>query len=62
MRMPRARLHGAPAIVVDLGTATTFDVVDADGAFVGGAIAPGCGLGMDALATRTAQLPHVSDC
>jgi type III pantothenate kinase len=54
-----AQLHGAPAIVVDLGTATTFDVVDAGGSFVGGAIAPGLGLGLDALATRTAQLPRV---
>jgi type III pantothenate kinase len=53
------RLYGAPAIVVDLGTATTFDVVDADGAFVGGAIAPGVGLGLEALASRTAQLPRV---
>lgn len=54
-----ARLHGVPAIVVDLGTATTFDVVAADGAFLGGAIAPGVGLGVDALAQRTAQLPRV---
>lgn len=54
-----ARLYGTPAIVVDLGTATTFDVVDADGQFMGGAIAPGIGLGLDALATRTAQLPRV---
>jgi type III pantothenate kinase len=54
-----ARIYGAPAIVVDLGTATTFDVVAADGAFVGGAIAPGLGLGVDALAARTAQLPRV---
>jgi type III pantothenate kinase len=53
------RLHGAPAIVVDLGTATTFDVVAPDGAFVGGGIAPGLGLGLDALASRTAQLPRV---
>ena len=36
-----ARLHGTPAIVVDLGTATTFDCVATDGAYVGGAIAPG---------------------
>lgn len=55
-----ARLHGAPAIVVDLGTATTFDVVSSDGAFVGGAIAPGLGLGIEALAERTAQLPRIS--
>ncbi len=54
-----ARLHGAPAIVIDLGTATTLDVVAPDGAFVGGAIAPGVGLGVDALAQRTAQLPRV---
>jgi type III pantothenate kinase len=54
-----ARLFGTPAIVVDLGTATTFDVVSADGAFIGGAIAPGLALGLEALATRTAQLPRV---
>jgi type III pantothenate kinase len=53
------RLYGAPAIVVDLGTATTFDVVDAGGAFVGGAIAPGIQLGADALASQTALLPKV---
>ena len=52
-------LHGAPAIVVDMGTATTFDVVDADGAFIGGAIAAGAGLGLEALASGTAQLPNV---
>ena len=54
-----ARLHGVPAIAVDLGTATTFDVVDGDGAFAGGAIAPGLRLGLEALATRTAGLPLV---
>ena len=54
-----ARIHGTPAIVVDLGTATTFDCVAADGAFVGGAIAPGLELGLDALAGRTAKLPRV---
>lgn len=53
------RLYGTPAVVVDLGTATTFDCVAADGAFVGGAIAPGIELGLDALATRTAKLPRV---
>jgi type III pantothenate kinase len=53
------RVHGAPAIVVDMGTATTFDVVDADGAFIGGAIAAGAGLGLQALARGTAQLPNV---
>ena len=54
-----ARLHGTPAVVVDLGTATTFDCVAADGAFVGGAIAPGLELGLEALATRTARLPRI---
>jgi len=54
-----ARLYGTPAVVVDLGTATTFDCVAADGAFVGGAIAPGLALGLEALASRTAKLPQV---
>ena len=54
-----ARLHGTPAIVADFGTATTLDCVGADGAFVGGAIAPGLELGLEALATRTAKLPRV---
>ena len=53
------RLYGSPAIVVDFGTATTFDAVAADGAYVGGAIAPGLELGLAALAERTAQLPRV---
>jgi type III pantothenate kinase len=54
-----ARLHGTPAVVIDFGTATTFDCVAADGAYVGGAIAPGLELGLDALAGRTAKLPRV---
>lgn len=54
-----ARLHGTPAVVADLGTATTVDAVAADGAFVGGAIAPGLDLGLEALASRTAQLPRI---
>ena len=54
-----ARLYGTPAVVVDLGTATTFDCVASDGAFVGGAIAPGIEVGLDALASRTAKLPRV---
>ncbi|HSL77873.1 MAG TPA: type III pantothenate kinase [Candidatus Limnocylindrales bacterium] len=53
------RLYGAPAIVVDFGTATTFDCVAADGAYVGGAIAPGLELGLEALAARTAKLPRI---
>jgi len=54
-----ARLHGTPAVVADFGTATTFDCVAADGAYVGGAIAPGLELGLEALAARTAKLPLV---
>jgi len=53
------KLHGMPAIVVDFGTATTLDVVAADGAYVGGAIAPGLELGLEALAARTAKLPRI---
>jgi type III pantothenate kinase len=53
------RLYGTPAIVVDFGTATTLDCVATDGAYVGGAIAPGLELGLDALATRTARLPRI---
>ena len=45
--------------MVDLGTATTFDCVASDGAYVGGAIAPGLALGIEALAARTAMLPRV---
>lgn len=52
-------LVGAPCIVVDVGTATTVDVVDASGAFVGGAILPGPVLAMRSLARGTALLPPV---
>ena len=48
-----------PCIVVDLGTATTFDCITADGVFLGGAIAPGLELGAEALANRAAQLPSI---
>ena len=54
-----SRLYGTPAIVVDFGTATKFDCVSRDGAFIGGAIAPGLELGIEALATRTARLPRI---
>ncbi len=54
-----ARLHGTPAVVVDFGTATTLDCIAADGAYVGGAIAPGLELGLEALAARTAKLPRI---
>ncbi|PKP80985.1 MAG: pantothenate kinase [Alphaproteobacteria bacterium HGW-Alphaproteobacteria-2] len=51
--------HGGNLIVVDFGTATTFDVVDDDGAYVGGAIAPGVNLSLEALHLAAAALPHV---
>lgn len=46
-------------IIVDLGTATTFDCISADGCFKGGAIAPGLGISAEALFSRTRQLPRV---
>jgi type III pantothenate kinase len=52
-------LFGAPLIVVDLGTATRFDCVDAGGAFIGGAIAPGISVAVDALLSRAARLFRV---
>lgn len=54
-----AELYGAPSIVVDFGTATNLDVVDARGYYIGGAIAPGIGISMDALSSRAAKLASV---
>lgn len=51
--------HGGDLIVVDFGTATTFDVVAQDGAYVGGVIAPGVNLSLEALHHAAAALPHV---
>lgn len=51
--------HGGDLIVVDFGTATTFDVVDSDGAYVGGVIAPGVNLSLEALHQSAAALPHI---
>ncbi len=51
--------HGGNLIVVDFGTATTFDVVEHDGAYVGGLIAPGVNLSLEALHMAAAALPHV---
>ena len=53
------KLYGGPAIVADLGTATTFDAVSKDGEYLGGAIAPGLGIAAEALVRRTAKLPKV---
>jgi type III pantothenate kinase len=54
-----SQLFGGPAIVVDFGTATTFDVVSAKGEYVGGAIAPGIDISLEALGRRGAQLRKV---
>ena len=51
--------YGSPVVVVDFGTATTFDVVDADGDYIGGAISPGLEVSMDALVAATASLRRV---
>ena len=52
-------LYGKPAIVVDFGTATTFDVIDSEGAYLGGTISPGIGISAEALTRRAARLPRV---
>lgn len=51
--------HGGDLILVDFGTATTFDVVAEDGAYVGGVISPGVNLSLEALHHAAAALPHV---
>src|ERR1700754_63892 len=51
--------HGAPAIVADFGTSTNFDVVSPEGAYVGGVLAPGIEVSMDALFARAARLVKV---
>jgi type III pantothenate kinase len=53
------KLYGGPAIIVDFGTATTFDVITAQGEYLGGAIAPGILLARDTLHERTAKLPKI---
>jgi type III pantothenate kinase len=52
-------LYGGPLIIVDLGTATTFDTVSKEGDYLGGAIAPGLVMAAEALYSRTAMLPRV---
>jgi len=51
--------YGGPAIVIDLGTSTNFDLVSADGAYIGGAIAPGLGLSLEALVGFASKLPRI---
>jgi len=55
-----AKLYGAPAIVVDFGTAVTFDIVNARREYIGGVIAPGLAAVTDYLYQRTALLPHIT--
>lgn len=50
---------GGPAIVIDLGTSTNFDLISAEGAYIGGAIAPGLGLSLEALVGRASKLPRI---
>lgn len=54
-----AALYGAPSIVVDFGTATNIDVIDERGAYIGGCIAPGIRISLDALTARAARLASV---
>lgn len=51
--------YGAPALIVDFGTATTFDLLDSNSCYLGGAIAPGIELSRDSLVSRAAQLPAI---
>ncbi|MCZ7383686.1 MAG: type III pantothenate kinase [Candidatus Methanoperedens sp.] len=53
------KLYGGPTIVVDIGTATTFDTISKEGDYIGGAIAPGLGIASEALFSRTAALPRI---
>jgi type III pantothenate kinase len=53
-------LHPRPLVIVDFGTATTFDVADAEGNYIGGAIAPGINLSLEALHMATAKLPRIA--
>lgn len=54
------KFYEGPLIVIDFGTATTFDVIDADGNYCGGAIAPGINLSLEALHMAAAKLPRVA--
>jgi len=58
--MAAARLYGGPLVVIDFGTATTFDVVDDSGNYCGGAICPGINLSLQALRLAAAKLPGIN--
>lgn len=51
--------YGGPLVVVDFGTATTFDCIDAQGNYLGGAIVPGIGISTEALYQRASKLPRI---
>ena len=53
------RAYRGPLVVIDFGTATTFDVIDVDGAYLGGVIAPGINLSIEALHKAAARLPRI---
>ena len=52
--------YGLPAVVVDLGTATTFDVISRNAEYLGGAITPGIHISLEALSARAARLPRIA--
>ncbi len=52
--------HGGPLVIIDFGTATTFDVIGAEGAYEGGVIAPGVNLSLEALDRAAAKLPRIA--
>lgn len=54
------QMYGGPCIIWDMGTATTVSVIDSNGSMRGGCIIPGMGISMEALTSRTAQLPGIS--
>lgn len=53
-------LYGTPIVVIDMGTATTFDVITGENSYLGGIIVPGVEISLDALTSRTAKLPKVN--
>ena len=53
-------IHDPPLIIIDMGTATTMTVIDREARVLGGAIIPGVGISLEALANGTSQLPHIS--
>lgn len=54
------KLYGGPLIIVDFGTATTFDAITKKGEYIGGAISPGIGISRDSLHEKTAKLPKIN--